>query len=67
MKHGRRWAFGLQGMVMAMKKIEGENWISAARAMAPAVSVPLSVRSATLAPPPRFAGAPRMHGAQLAG
>jgi hypothetical protein len=55
-------------MVTLMKKIEGENWISAARAMAPTISVPLSVRSATLAPRPRFAGTPRGgHGAQLAG
>lgn len=55
-------------MVMAMKKIESENWISAARSMAPALTIPLTARSATLAPRPRFAAVPRpMHGAQLMG
>ena len=55
-------------MVMTMKKIESANWISAARSVAPAITVPLPVRSATLAPRPRFAGVSRpMHGEYFAG
>ncbi|WP_443748902.1 hypothetical protein [Asticcacaulis solisilvae] len=51
-----------------MKKIESENWISAARSMAPVMSVQLSARSATLASRPRFAGVSRpMHGEPFAG
>jgi hypothetical protein len=45
-------------MVMVMKKVDGLNWISAARSVSPAIYVPYQARSATLAPRPRFAARP---------
>jgi hypothetical protein len=45
-------------MVMVMKKVDGLNWISAARSVSPAIHVPYQSRSATLAPRPRFAARP---------
>lgn len=45
----------LVAMVMVMKKVDGLNWISAARSVSPAIHVPYQARSATLAPRPRFA------------
>lgn len=51
-------------MVMEMKKVESQNWISAARSVSPAHYVPTQARSATLAPRPRF-GSRAGHSAQI--